>query len=258
MNIKPIHAFSDNYIWLLDISTQKKLVLVDPGEAKQVLHQVKTDGIEPVAILLTHHHADHTGGVSQILKEFPETKVYGPANDGISSITHPLHEGDKVSIPEINAQFTVLEVPGHTNGHIAYYGEGALFCGDTLFACGCGRVFEGTMAQMENSLRKIASLPAETQVYCAHEYTLDNIGFAKWVEPENKALLQREINDAAQQKKRIPTIPSSLKMELETNPFLRYKIPEVIDAAEQFSGKKLSSDAEVFGALRYWKDSEYD
>lgn len=258
LNVKPIPAFSDNYIWMLNNDEQKQVVFVDPGEATQILHLIETQSIRPVAILLTHHHADHTGGISEILNTFPDIKIYGPANEKIPSITHPLNEGDEVTLPEINARFKVLDVPGHTSGHIAYYGQGLLFCGDTLFACGCGRVFEGTMAQMENSLRKIASLPAETMLYCAHEYTLDNIGFAKWVEPENKNLLQRETEDVEKQEKGIPTVPSTLDMELKTNPFLRYKIPEVIQAAENFSGKKLTTNAEVFGALRYWKDSEYD
>jgi hydroxyacylglutathione hydrolase len=250
LNVKPIPAFSDNYIWMLNNDEQKQVVFVDPGEATQILHLIETERIMPVAILLTHHHADHTGGISEILNKFPDIKVYGPANEKIAAITHPLSEGDEVRLPEINARFKVLDVPGHTSGHIAYYGEGLLFCGDTLFACGCGRVFEGTMAQMENSLNKIASLPAETMIYCAHEYTLDNIGFAKWVEHENQDLLQREAEDVAKQEKGIPTVPSTLELELKTNPFLRYKIPEVIQAAENFTGKKLTTSAEVFGALR--------
>ncbi|MCW8931306.1 MAG: hydroxyacylglutathione hydrolase [Gammaproteobacteria bacterium] len=258
INIKAIPAFSDNYIWMLHAEEQKQVVLVDPGEAQQILHLVKTQHIEPVAILLTHHHADHTGGVSQLLKKFPDMKIYGPEKEKISSMTHPLKEDDEVFIPEINARFKVIDVPGHTSGHIAYYSPGILFCGDTLFACGCGRVFEGTMAQMEHSLSKLALLPAETMVYCAHEYTLDNIGFAKWVEPDNKNLLQREIEDNNKRKQEIPTVPSTLEMELKTNPFLRYKTPEVIEAAEKFSGKKLTTNAEVFGAIRYWKDTEYD
>lgn len=258
INVKPIQAFSDNYIWMLNNNEQKQVVLVDPGESKPIFRLIESDSIKPIAILLTHHHADHTGGISELVKQFPNIKVYGPANENIPAITHPLKERDKIAIPEIEATFKIIDVPGHTSGHISYYGHGLLFCGDTLFACGCGRVFEGTMKQMENSLSKLASLPPETLVYCAHEYTLDNIGFAKWVEPDNKALLKREIDDTARQEKGIPTVPSTLDMELKTNPFLRYKAPGVVQAAENFSGKKLVTDDEVFGAIRYWKDSEYD
>jgi hydroxyacylglutathione hydrolase len=163
-----------------------------------------------------------------------------------------------VQLAELGAEFRVLDVPGHTRGHIAYYGEGVLFCGDTLFACGCGRLFEGSKEQMENSLSKIAALPADTQLYCAHEYTLDNIGFAKWVEPDNQALLQRDEEAMAKQEKGIPTVPSSLQLELQTNPFLRYREANVKQAAENYAGKSLNSDAEVFGAIRDWKDREYD
>ena len=254
--ITPIPAFSDNYIWMLQ--QDQHVAFVDPGEAHRALERIASDGLIPVAILITHHHGDHVGGVAQILQQYPDIAVYGPANERIPHITHALKQDDRVELKELAVSFKVLDVPGHTSGHIAYYGDGALFCGDTLFACGCGRVFEGTKEQMEASLHKIASLPPDTLVYCAHEYTLDNIGFAKWVEPDNADLLQRDVDDMARQEKGIPTVPSTLDMELKTNPFLRYKQPVVIQAAEKYAGKKLTTDAEVFGAIREWKDREYD
>jgi hydroxyacylglutathione hydrolase len=256
LNITPIPAFSDNYIWMLQ--QQSRVAFVDPGEAHRVLKTIRDNNLQPVAILITHHHGDHVGGVREILQHYPDLPVYGPAGESIPGITHPLKQDDRVQLAELGAEFRVLDVPGHTRGHIAYYGEGVLFCGDTLFACGCGRLFEGSKEQMENSLSKIAALPADTQLYCAHEYTLDNIGFAKWVEPDNQALLQRDEEAMAKQEKGIPTVPSSLQLELQTNPFLRYREANVKQAAENYAGKSLNSDAEVFGAIRDWKDREYD
>lgn len=258
LDITPIPAFADNYIWMIRNPDSLHVAFVDPGEAHRVIQRVEAEKLIPVAILITHHHGDHIGGVRQLLDRFPGIKVYGPANESIAAISHKLKEGDIVELPELNAQFQVLDVPGHTRGHIAYYGHDALFCGDTLFACGCGRLFEGTAEQMEKSLSKIAALPTNTLAYCAHEYTLDNIGFAKWVEPENEDLILRDEMDMARQEKGVPTVPSTLDQELKTNPFLRYKIPAVKQAAEKHAGRKLKTDAEVFGAIREWKDREYD
>ncbi|HEY9050779.1 MAG TPA: hydroxyacylglutathione hydrolase [Gammaproteobacteria bacterium] len=258
LDITPIPAFADNYIWMIRNADSSHVAFVDPGEAHRVIQRVEAEQLIPVAILITHHHGDHIGGVRQLLERFPDIKVYGPANESITAISHKLKEGDRVELPELNARFQVLDVPGHTRGHIAYYGHDALFCGDTLFACGCGRLFEGTAEQMERSLSKIAALPPNTLVYCAHEYTLDNIGFAKWVEPNNEDLMLRDEMDMARQEKGVPTVPSTLDQELKTNPFLRYKVPEVKQAVENHVGRTLKTDAEVFGAIREWKDSEYD
>lgn len=258
LQITPIPAFADNYIWMLQRTGSRSAVLVDPGETRRIMRLVDEQGIRPVALLITHHHSDHVGGIKQLLEKFPEMIVYGPANENIAGVTHKLQQNDRISIPEIDATFEVLEVPGHTRGHIAYYGEGVLFCGDTLFACGCGRLFEGTPEQMTDSLKKIAALPAQTRIYCAHEYTLDNIGFARWVEPDNDDLMQRDDQDMASQEQGIPTVPSTLELELKTNPFLRFNQQVVKAAAEKFAGKPLRTDAEVFAAVRYWKDSEYD
>jgi hydroxyacylglutathione hydrolase len=209
-----------------------------------------------VAILITHHHGDHTGGIRRLTQNFPHIPVYGPARESIAGLTERLREGNVIEV--LGQPFSVMELPGHTAGHIAYYGDRTLFCGDTLFACGCGRLFEGTPEQMHASLAKIAALPGETLVYCAHEYTLANIGFAKWVEPNNPELLQRERDDSARRQQHLPTVPSRLELELHTNPFLRSAEPTVIAAAEGFAGRRLRSGPDVFGTVRYWKDSRYD
>ena len=258
LNITPIRAFQDNYIWMIRSSDSQRAAIIDPGDGRPVLNALREEGVTPVAILITHHHMDHVGGVRQLLEHYPNLPVFGPAHERIPGITRRLVEGDTVAIPEINAQFRVLEVPGHTLGHIAYYGEGALFCGDTLFTAGCGRLFEGSPVQMHASLSKIAALPGNTLVYCAHEYTLDNIAFAKWVEPNNPDLLQREQDARDLRARDLPTVPSRLNIEHSTNPFLRFNEPEVIAAAEIFAGRRLAPGAETFGVVRYWKDNKFD
>lgn len=254
--IEAIPAFKDNYIWLLHQPGDQQVAVVDPGDAAPVLRLLDERGLQLSAILITHHHGDHTGGIRHLVGQFPGIAVYGPAGEQITGLTRCLREEDVVEV--VGTSLQVLEVPGHTRGHIAYFGEGALFCGDTLFACGCGRLFEGSPEQMHTSLAKIAALPGSTLLYCAHEYTLDNIGFAKWVEPGNLTLLQRERDDRQRRERNLPTVPSRLDLELRTNPFLRSAEPTVIHAAETFAGKPLKRGAEVFGTIRYWKDSRYD
>jgi hydroxyacylglutathione hydrolase len=173
-------------------------------------------------------------------------------------LTHPLKEGDRPQIAGLDADIQVLEVPGHTASHIAYFGEGVLFCGDTLFAAGCGRVFSGTHGQLYASLQQIATLPAETLIYCAHEYTLDNLGFAQWVEPDSAALKERLEREQQRRGSGLPTVPSTLEEELRTNPFLRSHLPHVKAMAEKYAGKALRDGEAVFTALRTWKDREYD
>jgi hydroxyacylglutathione hydrolase len=201
---------------------------------------------------------DHVGGIDALLEAYPGLPVYGPASEMIPHITRALGEGQQVHLEQLGLEFAVLDLPGHTSGHIAYYGEGSLFCGDTLFGNGCGRVFDGTLEDLHHSLHRIAQLPADTLVYCTHEYTVDNIGFAKWVEPDNPLLDARleecwDLLDSGR-----ATVPFELGREFDTNPFLRTHIPEVIARAEEIAGRATHTPADVFAVLRIWKDSEYD
>jgi hydroxyacylglutathione hydrolase len=258
LQVTPIPAFDDNYIWVLRSQDASRAVVVDPGDEAPVLDWLQHNSVTLSAILITHHHYDHVGGIAELKETFPGLPVFGPARESIRGITAPLREGDRPAIPGLQADFQVLEVPGHTAGHIAYYGEGALFCGDTLFAAGCGRVFDGTFEQLADSLQRIAQLPEQTQIYCAHEYTLDNLGFARWVEPDSQRVMQRLEHEQQKRLSRAPTLPSSLALELETNPFLRTTVPSVLAAAEKVSGRSLSEHREVFKVIRQWKDREYD
>ncbi|MCC7270723.1 MAG: hydroxyacylglutathione hydrolase [Rhodocyclaceae bacterium] len=251
MDIQSLRAFEDNYIWLL--REGRRVVVVDPGDEAPVLRYLAEEDADLAAILLTHHHGDHTGGVAGLLARHP-VPVFGPAGESIAGVSVPLREGDKIALPDFHADLKVIDVPGHTRGHIAYYGEGALFCGDTMFACGCGRLFEGTAAQMWSSLGKLAALPPETGVYCAHEYTESNIRFALAVEPGNAALLTRAGRVAELRRNLQQTVPFALAEELATNPFLRSAQPEVARAAERHCGTALPGATEVFAALREWRN----
>jgi hydroxyacylglutathione hydrolase len=249
--VVPVKAFRDNYIWTLRDAGQA--AVVDPGEAGPVLDYLAAERLRLVAILATHHHADHVGGIAELLLRH-RVPVYGPKGEPIPTLTRAVGGGDTVEIPELGARFEVLDIPGHTRAHIAYFGNGALFCGDTLFACGCGRVFEGTPEQMHASLSKLAALPDETLVYCGHEYTLANIGFARAVEPANKALDAREARDRKLREAGEPTLPSRLGDEKATNPFLRTSEPAVIESANKYLGARASDPVRVFAAIRDWKN----
>jgi hydroxyacylglutathione hydrolase len=251
LRISPVSAFRDNYIWLIHNATHA--VAVDPGEAAPVEAFLKESDLTLVAVLATHHHADHVGGVGELIaaRNIP---VYGPRHEDIPTLTRRLTEGDRIHIPELGLEFAIMDIPGHTAGHIAYVGNGWLFCGDTLFACGCGRVFEGTPAQMTASLDKLAALPDDTLIYCGHEYTLANIRFARHVEPDSAALAEREQAEAAKRERGLPTLPSTIGIERRTNPFLRTHAASVGAAASRQAGRPLTDPVEIFAAIREWKN----
>ena len=251
IQIVPLRAFKDNYVWTL--RDARYAAVVDPGEAKPVLDYLAAENLQLTAILATHHHHDHVGGVAELLQKHT-VPVYGPRGEPITTLTHAVGGGDKVSLEQLGVSFEVLDIPGHTRAHVAYYGANMLFCGDTLFACGCGRAFEGTPQQLYASLQKLVALPDDTLVYCGHEYTLANIGFAKVVEPDNAALLEREASDARLRRADRPTLPSTIGREKATNPFLRVTRPAVIASANKYLGKRVSDPAGVFAALREWKN----
>ncbi|MBC3764476.1 hydroxyacylglutathione hydrolase [Neptunicella marina] len=252
-NVTPIEAFSDNYIWCIELD--KHCIVVDPGDSAPVLTHLNTHNLTPVALLITHHHADHIGGVKTLVEKYPDIQVIAGDNSRIPCVTQLVKQGQSVDIEQLNLRFEVLSVPGHTRDHFAFYSDLGLFCGDTLFSAGCGRLFEGTPDQMLDSLKKLSELPASTPVYCTHEYTLSNIRFALAAEPNNQQLQayqQHCQNLRAAQK---PTLPSSIGQELAINPFLRCTEQEIINNVKQHSQQPLSSENDVFAALRSWKDN---
>lgn len=247
----PIPAFEDNYIWLL--RNGRYAAVVDPGDADPVLDYLAQESLTLTAILNTHHHGDHTGGNAGLLAAYP-VPVYGQRRSAIPTVSQTVAEGDSVTLPELGLHFAVLGFPGHTADHAGFYGHGMLFCGDTLFSCGCGKLFEGTPAQMTASMQKILALPDDTLLYNAHEYTLENIAFAKRVEPDNAALLHWEQEALALRAKGLPTLPTSLFHEKQTNPFLRFTEPGVIAAATRHARRPLRDPVGVFAATRAWRD----
>ena len=252
LQIHPVPAFEDNYLWVIEDG--RHAAVVDPGDEHPVQAFLESKGLTLTAILVTHHHGDHVGGVEWLAGRW-KCPVFGPAGERIDGLTRRLREGDRITVPGLGLELSVLDVPGHTRGHIAYVGPGMVLCGDTLFACGCGRLFEGTPAQMVASLAKLARLPGATRVYCAHEYTMSNIRFALAVEPGNAKLFARSERDAAARAAGQPTLPCTIADELDTNPFLRWASPEVIASASKHAGRALATPVEVFAALREWKNN---
>lgn len=249
--IRPIPAFSDNYIWLLTTDSNACAV-VDPGDHRPVLEALEREGLALEYILLTHHHADHVGGVGGLLEEH-SAQVIGPADDRIGSVTRRVSDGDRVELPLLDLTFEVLEVPGHTRSHIAFDGEGTLFSGDTLFSIGCGRLFEGTAEQMQASLDKIAALPPSTRIFCGHEYTRSNCAFALEVEPDNEALRAKAREADELRESGAPTLPSLLSVELAANPFLRTRQESVVAAAAR-RVPGTAPGAATLAVIRDWKD----
>jgi hydroxyacylglutathione hydrolase len=255
MQITPVPAFRDNYIWVMHdhVGSEHLAVLVDPGEPEPILSWLASQEATPLAVLITHHHHDHTGALPALAGRW-SVPVYGPGKEDIAGVTHAVGEGSVVEIHRLGLSLHVLETPGHTRGHVCYVGHGRLFCGDTLFSCGCGRLFEGTAAQMHASLQRLARLPPDTLMYCAHEYTLPNIGFARAVEEDNAALAARHEQARQQRRSGQPTLPVSMAQELATNPFLRCHLPSVREAIARHTGQVAHTDAEAFASLRRWKD----
>jgi hydroxyacylglutathione hydrolase len=255
LKVTRVPAFDDNYLWLIHGTGAhaREVVAVDPGDAAPILAKLTADQLTLRGIFVTHHHADHVGGVLPLTRQFP-VPVWGPATEDIPGRTIALLGGEQVQIPELGLSFAVIHVPGHTAGHIAYIGHGAVFCGDTLFSGGCGRLFEGTPAQMLNSLDQLAALPGETQVYCAHEYTAANLAFASVAEPDNRLLHQYQQKVSEQRAQGLPTIPTRIALERDINPFFRSRESTVRRTLVSRAGSTLLTDVAAFAALRLWKN----
>ena len=251
--LKPVPVLGDNYVWLLRPAGADRVVVVDPGDARPVLEALAADGLGVEAVLVTHHHGDHVGGIGGLLQRHP-APVWGPAAEPVARVDHPVGEGDRVTLFDGRLVLTVLAVPGHTLGHVAYAGDGFALVGDTLFAGGCGRLFEGTPEQMYRSLDRLVALGDATELYCAHEYTAANLRFAAHVEPDNRALADR-IREVAELRHRgTPTVPSTVGLERATNPFLRCLEPPVVAAAQRHAGRTVQPGGDTFAVVRTWKD----
>jgi hydroxyacylglutathione hydrolase len=254
MQIHAVPAFKDNYLWV--IANGSRAAVVDPGDSAPIEAFLEANHLELAAILATHHHADHVGGLQALAARW-KCPTFGPAGEAIAGIDTKLVEGDRIRVPGIDIELEVLDVPGHTAGHIAYvdpHGE-FVFCGDTLFACGCGRLFEGTPEQMNRSLAKRAALPAKIRADCAHEYTRAKNRVAQAVEPGNRRLAERKARDSAKRDRGEATVPSTIGEELATNPFLRCTEPEIVASAERHAGRRLAGEVAVFAEIRAWKNS---
>lgn len=254
LKVTPVRAFSDNYIWLIHSPRDpQQVVVVDPGDAAPVERALSAQRLTLAGLLITHHHPDHVGGVGSLI-EHRRVPMFAPASERTPGDAVRVKEGDRADFPDLGLEFRVLDVPGHTAGHVAYVGHGAVFCGDTLFSAGCGRLFEGTAEQMSGSLSKLASLPPETLVYCAHEYTLGNLRFGLAVEPDNAEAARYLEECRAKRERDEATVPSTMRRERNVNPFLRCDRETVKQAAEARAGRRLQNEVEVFAVVRQWKD----
>jgi hydroxyacylglutathione hydrolase len=253
LSLSPLPALADNYVWMLADADRGTALVVDPGEAAPVFDALASEGLRLTTILLTHHHPDHIGGAGELLARHPDAIVYAPVDERIPHAHRRVGDGDRVEIKSPAAEFEVIAVPGHTRTHIAWHGENLLFCGDTLFSLGCGRLFEGTPAQMLSSLDRLAALPADTRICCGHEYTLANAAFAQRVEPRNEALRMRQAQARALRDAGEPTVPSLLVDERAANPFLRVDVMD--PPPELLPGSAWQADRVArFAALRAAKD----
>lgn len=253
-DVTPIPAFNDNYIWAISISDHDQIAVVDPGDATPVENYLNEHGLKLAAILVTHHHHDHTGGIAALVKNH-RAPVYGPANSKFDGITHPLTNNDSFEL--FGHTLDVRAIPGHTLDHISYLKAGAtpqLFCGDTLFLAGCGRIFEGTPTQMFAAMEYFKSLSDNTEVFCTHEYSLANLKFAEAVEPDNADIMATTKQCGILREQNKPTLPTSIALERKINPFLRTDAATVIRTASEFSGQTLNSELAVFTAVREWKN----
>ncbi len=252
LTVVPIPAFSDNYIWTLRDATHA--AVVDPGDAQPVLDYLARERLQLAAILNTHHHADHVGGNAALLQRYP-APVYGPYDERLPEGGDRSRDMDRIALPHFDIDLEVFEIPGHTRSHIAFHGAGMVFCGDTLFAAGCGRLFEGTPEQMYKSLARLAALPPATRVYCGHEYTLSNIKFARAADPDNAALAEWGMRAQHLRDTNRPTVPTDIGLERRTNPFLRCTEAAIAQSASRHAGRALTNPVDVLAAIRDWKNN---
>ena len=253
LNIYPIPAFTDNYIWCLHNNSHA--YVVDPGEAAPVLDYLQAHNLTLAGILVTHHHYDHIDGIKHLITEFTDLPVFGPATARFPFVNRPVKEQDTIELPELATKLEIIEVPGHTLDHIAYYGRVGLFCGDTLFSGGCGRLFEGNAEQMQDNFTRLKQLPSDTKVYCTHEYTLSNLEFALAAWPNNGKINEYKAWATEQRNQHQPTLPSTIAQEIQINPFMNTDDADIQNNAERHFNAKFETPSDVFAALRQWKDS---
>jgi hydroxyacylglutathione hydrolase len=251
--LKAIPSLADNYIWLLVNDTTATAIIIDPGSSQPCKDFLDQENIRPVVILVTHRHWDHVDGIEKLVQCY-NIPVYGPATEYIPCLTRAVRINDRLRFENFDIDFHVMDLSGHTAGHIGYLTDNMLFCGDTLFSAGCGRLFDGTAQQLHATLQRIKQLPEDTTIYCAHEYTLDNLRFAQAVEPENTAIQSRFEEVKALRSKNLPSLPFTLKNEMRYNPFLRTDKKNVMQAVAQHSGKDINNSEDCFKYLRMWKD----